>query len=76
VPASLNLALWPAAGNPQGVDLVVAPLATCQQLRATSSPSCDDALSTTVSGVAMFSVGTLASFNLEAAETVSCSSTV
>ena len=76
MPASLSLQLWPAAhpANLQRVDLVVAPLATCQQM--TSVAACA-AASTVVGadGVTRFVVGTAVAFNMEAAdETLSCAS--
>ena len=74
VPASLGLQLWPAAHplNPEGVDLVVAPLATCQQMA--SEEAC--AAAATVAGAdgeARYVVGTAAAFNMEADETLTCS---
>jgi hypothetical protein len=74
VPAPLGLQLWPAAhpSNPQGVDLVIAPLATCQQI--TSAAACSAAASITgADGVARYALGTAAAFNMQAAETLTCS---
>jgi len=74
VPSSLGVLLWPAANpsNPQHVDLIIAPLAMCQQL--TSSAACATAASITgLDGVLRFVVGTAAALNLEAAEALTCS---
>ena len=74
VPSSLGVLLWPAANpsNPQHVDLIIAPLAMCQQL--TSSAACAAAASITgMDGVLRFVVGTAAALNLEAAEALTCS---
>ena len=73
VPASLGLQLWPAMhpSNPQRVDLVVAPLATCQQM--TSAAACAAAATVAgTDGVTRFVVGTAAAFNMEADETLTC----
>ena len=73
VPASLGLQLWPAAhpANAQGVDLVVAPLAACQQM--TSSAACAAAASVAgADGAARYVVGTAAALNVEADETLTC----
>ena len=75
VPASLGLQLWPAAHplNPQRVDLVVAPLATCQQM--TSSAACAAAASIAgADGVTRYVVGAAAAFNMEADESLACAS--
>ena len=70
--------MWPAAApeNPRGVDLLVAPLAICQQLaggEAGSSATCGSAASVTgADGVTRFVVGTLAQFNMQPAETMRC----
>ena len=59
LPASLGLQLWPAAHpqNPQRADLVVAPLATCQQM--TSAAACAAAASVAgADGVTRYVVGT------------------
>jgi hypothetical protein len=73
VPASLGLQLWPAAhpSNPQRADLVVAPLATCQQM--TSVAACA-AASTVVGadGAIRYVVGTAAALTMEADETLTC----
>ena len=74
VPSSLGVLLWPAANpsNPQRVDLVIAPLATCQQLGGT----CSTLTSNTVvgaDGVTRYIVGTAAALNIEAAESLACS---
>jgi hypothetical protein len=74
VPAALGLQVWPAAhpSNLQRVDLIVAPLATCQQL--TSSEACTAAASiVNADGVTRFVVGTAAAMNMETAETLACS---
>ena len=73
VPSSLGVLLWPAANpsNPQRVDLVIAPLATCQQLGGT----CSTLASNTVvgaDGVTRYIVGTAAALNIEAAESLTC----
>ena len=73
VPASLGLQLWPAAHpqNLQRVDLVVAPLALCEQM--TSTAACAAAATVAgADGVARFVAGTPAQLNLEAAETLLC----
>ena len=74
-PASLSLMLWPAAhpqNPPPHVDLVVAPLAACQQL--TSAAACASAASIAgADGVQRYVVGTAAALHLEAAETLACS---
>ena len=74
VPSSLGVLLWPAANpsNPQHVDLIIAPLAMCQQLGGT----CSTLASNTVvgaDGVTRYIVGTAAALNLEAAEALTCS---
>ncbi len=74
VPSSLGLLLWPAAhpSNPQRVDLVIAPLAMCQQLGGT----CSTLASNTVvgaDGIMRYIVGTAAALNIEAAEALACS---
>ena len=74
IPTTLGLLLWPAAhpSNPQHVDLIIAPLAMCQQL--TSSTACAAAASIMgMDGVLRFVVGTAAALNLEAAEALTCS---
>ena len=73
VPSSLGVLLWPAANpsNPQHVDLVIAPLATCQRLGGT----CSTLASNTVmgaDGVTRYIVGTAAALNIEAAEQLEC----
>jgi hypothetical protein len=73
VPASMGLQLWPAAHpqNPQRVNLIVAPLATCQQL--TSAAACAAAAAVSgADGVVRYVVGTAAAYNMEPAETVEC----
>ena len=73
VPASLGLQLWPAAhpSNPQRVDLVVAPLAQCQQMA--SAAACAAAATVNgADGVTRYVVGTAAAFNMEADETLTC----
>ena len=73
VPFSLGLQIWPAANtaNPRGVDLLVAPLALCQQM--TSIAACGAAASVVgADGVTRFVVGTAAAFNVEPAESLSC----
>ena len=73
VPAALGLQLWPAMHpqNPQRADLVVAPLATCQQM--TSAAACAAAASVAgADGVTRYVVGTAAAFNMEADETLTC----
>ena len=74
VPSSLGVLVWPAANpsNPQHVDLIIAPLALCQQLGGT----CSTLASNTVVGadsVTRYIVGTAAALNLEAAEALTCS---
>jgi len=76
VPAALGLSIWPAAHpqNPQLADLVVAPLAQCQQM--TSAAACAAAASVVgADGVTRFVVGTAAAFNMEAAESLTCAAT-
>ena len=73
VPSSLGLLLWPAAGNSQHVDLLIAPLAICQTL----IPAAACATSSSVvgaDGITRFVVGTAAAFHMEAAEELTCSS--
>ena len=74
-PSSLGLLLWPAAHpqNPQPhVDLIIAPLAACQQL--TSAAACASAASVAgADGVLRYVVGTAAALHLEAAEAIACS---
>ena len=80
VPTSLGLQVWPAAapGNSRGLDLLVAPLTTCQQLvggAAAASPTCGGAASVVgADGATRFVVGTLAQFNMQPAETMRCTS--
>jgi hypothetical protein len=80
VPAALGLQVWPAAapGNDRGLDLLVAPLATCQQLAggaAAASATCGGAASVAgADGVTRFVVGSLAQFNMQPAETMRCTS--
>ena len=80
VPTSLGLQVWPAAapGNFRGLDLLVAPLTTCQQLvggAAAASPTCGGAASVVgADGATRFVVGTLAQFNMQPAETMRCTS--
>ena len=62
--------LWPAANpsNPLHVDLVIAPLATCQQLGGT----CSTLASNTVvgaDGITRYIVGTAAALNIGASPT-------
>ena len=74
MPASLDLQLWPAAhpANPQHEDLIVAPLAQCQQI--TSAAACAAAAAVDgADGVTRYVVGTAAAFNMEADETLTCS---
>ena len=74
MPASLGLQLWPAMHpqNPQRVDLVVVPLAQCQQM--TSAAACAAAATVAgADGVTRYVVGTAAAFNMEADETLMCS---
>jgi hypothetical protein len=73
VPAALGLQIWPAANpaNARGVDLLVAPLALCQQM--TSSAACNAAASVVgADGTTRFVVGTAAAFNVEPAESLTC----
>ena len=75
VPSSLSLQIWPAANtaNTRGVDLLVAPLALCQQM--TSIAACNAAASVVgADSVTRFVVGTAAAFNVEPAESLSCGS--
>ena len=72
-PAGLGLLLWPAAhpGNAQRADLIVAPLAACQQL--TSEAACAEAASVKgTDGQLRYVVGTAAALHLEAAEPLTC----
>jgi hypothetical protein len=76
VPSSYGLQIWSAAHpqNPQHVDLVIAPAAFCAALSA--SGVCDTAAANTVvgeDGVTRYVVGTAARFNMEPAETLTCS---
>ena len=66
--------LWPAAhpANPQGVDLVVAPLGQCQQL-ASNAACAAAAFLVGEDGVARYVVGTAAAMKMEAAGALSCS---
>ena len=73
VPSSLGLMLLPAAHpqNPQKVDLILAPLVTCQQLGG----SCSILSLNSVEGgdqVLWYTVGSASSLNFEAAEAISC----
>jgi hypothetical protein len=73
IPSSLGLLIWPAAHpqNSQRIDLVVAPLLTCQQLL--SSTVCASASTIAgADGITRYVVGTSASLNVEVAETLSC----
>jgi sugar lactone lactonase YvrE len=73
VPSSLGLQIWPAASpaNVRGVDLLVAPLALCQQM--TSSAACGTAATVAgVDGVTRYVVGTAAAFNVEPTESLTC----
>ena len=75
VPSSLGLQIWPAANaaNARGVDLLVAPLALCQQ--RTSAAACAAANSVVgADGVTRFVVGTAEAFNVEPAEALTCAS--
>ena len=73
-PSSLGLLLWPAAhpANAQQVDLVVAPLAACQQL---TSPSACAAAATIAGadGVTRYVIGTAAALHFVPAESLACS---
>ena len=78
VPGALGLQLWPAAapGNTRQADLVVAPLAACQALTGATDSACGGALSVVgTDGVARFAVGTAAQLHMQAAATMTCSST-
>ena len=73
MPSSLGLQVWPAANpqNPQSIDLVIAPLALCQQMTATD---CSEAVShVSADGIARYVVGTAASMHVEAGDLLSCS---
>ena len=73
MPASLGLQIWPAAhpANPQHADLVVAPLAACEQL--TSASACAAAASIAgADGVLRVVVGTAADWHMEAGESSVC----
>ncbi len=73
VPSNLGLQIWPAANpsNPQATDLLVAPIAVCQ--RMASSSACAAAASILgADGVVRYVVGTAASFNVEPAESLTC----
>jgi hypothetical protein len=74
-PASLGLQLLPAAHpqNQQRVDLVIAPLAQCQQMASAAACAAAAAVSG-ADGVLRYVVGTAAAFNMEADEKLSCSS--
>ena len=74
IPGALGLQLWPAAhpANPQSVNLIVAPLALCQQLAGAAA--CGAAASVVgADGVTRFVVGTAAALNMEASEALTCS---
>jgi hypothetical protein len=73
LPAALGLQLWPAAhpANAQGVDLIVAPLALCEQM--TSVPACAGAAAIAGdNGVTRYVVGTAAALRMEAAAVLHC----
>ena len=73
VPSSLGVLLWPAANpsNPQHVDLVIAPLAMCQQLGGTCSTLASNMV-VGADGITRYIVGTAAALNIEAAESLAC----
>jgi hypothetical protein len=73
IPASLGVQLWPAAHpqNLRNVDLVVAPLALCQQLASAAACSTAATVVDTM-GVTLYAVGTPGSLNMQAAETLTC----
>ena len=73
---SLGLQLWPAAHpqNPQGVDLVVAPLAACAQITASSAACAAAASIVGADGVTRYVVGTTAALNMQPAEQLTCAS--
>lgn len=76
VPAALGLQLWPAAhpANTQRIDLVVAPLAQCQQVAAGTAGTCDTSVSVTgADGVARFVAGVATVLHMEATAAVVCS---
>ena len=73
VPAALGVQLWPAAhpANLQRADLVIAPLALCQQM--TSATACAAAASVVgTDNVIRYVVGTAESMNIEATEMLEC----
>ena len=75
VPPSLGLRVWPAAHpqNPQSVDLIVAPAASCAQLSPGGVCTTDSANQIVgADGVTRFVVGTAAAFNMEAATMLDC----
>jgi hypothetical protein len=75
VPTSLGLLIMPAAhpSNSQRVDLVVAPLALCQQM--TSAAACAAAVSVVgTDGITRYGVGTTTALNFEHAESLTCAS--
>ena len=69
----LGVLLWPAAHpfNPQKVDLVIAPLAVCQQLGGTCSTLAINTIAGT-DGVTRYIIDTAAALHLEAAEALVC----
>ena len=73
VPTSLGLQIWPAANpsNAHGDDLLIAPLALCQQMA--SSATCAAAASVVgADGVTRYVVGMASAFNVEPAESLMC----
>jgi hypothetical protein len=73
VPSSSGLQIWPSAhpDNPLHADLVVAPVAVCEQF-ATSSACASAASIVGSDGVTRFVVGTAAALHIEAAESFAC----
>ena len=74
VPNSFGLQLWPAGNpdNPRNVDLVIAPLAQCQQMM--SAGACTSAATYVgVDGVTRYVVGAAADLHLEAGAPLTCS---
>ena len=72
VPSSFGLQIWPAGNpqNPRNVDLVIAPLAQCQQMIST----CSSAVTYVgVDGVTRYVVGSAADLHLETGEPLTCS---
>ena len=76
IPDAFGLQIWPAAhpANARRVDLLVAPLALCQQMRGASAADCAAAGASVVGadGATRYVVGTAAELNVEPAESMTC----